>query len=115
MVLAGASTAAHTIALLFEVEDLDVVETGDQVCVRITWLWRRHERHGLAEGVRCSLRLARMPTSRMLDTGKVEVSPLLVAMAHLFEKYEGDAYWYGVLLISARLAETSLLVFFHKR
>jgi hypothetical protein len=44
-----------------------------------------------------------------------EVSPLLLAMTHLFEKYEPHAYWYGVFLIFVRLLETSVLVFFHKR
>lgn len=49
MMLAGTSAAAHAIDLLFEVENLDIIEAGDQLCIRIIWLRRRHERHWLAE------------------------------------------------------------------
>jgi hypothetical protein len=49
------------------------------------------------------------------DDDKLEVSPLLLSMAHLFEKFEADAFWYGVFLISTRLLETSMLVFLPNR
>ena len=44
-----------------------------------------------------------------------EVSKVLLAMSHLFEKFEPDTYWYGVYLMTVRLLETSMLVFFKKR
>ena len=58
--------------------------------------------------------LRQLKSSRTL-TGVREVSRVLLAMSHIFEKFEADTYWYGVYLMMVRLLETSLLVFFKKR
>ena len=53
-----------------------------------------------------------------LDLGRGqgrEVSKVLLAMSHIFEKFEPETYWYGVYLMTVRLLETSMLVFFKKR
>ena len=44
-----------------------------------------------------------------------EVSQFLLSMSHIFEKFEADKYWYGLFLLTVRLWETSMLVFFKKR
>ena len=44
-----------------------------------------------------------------------QVSRLLLSMSHTFEKFEPDSYWFGVYLLTVRLLETSMLVFFKKR
>ena len=44
-----------------------------------------------------------------------QVSPLLLSMSHTFEKFDPDSYWFGVYLLTVRLLETSMLVFFKKR
>jgi hypothetical protein len=49
------------------------------------------------------------------DDEGLAISPLLLAMQQYFEKYEGRMYWYGAYLMSVRLFETSMLVFFKKR
>lgn len=45
----------------------------------------------------------------------VKISPWLLSMQHVFEKFEGRTWWYGVYMMSVRLLETSMLVFFRKR
>ena len=54
-------------------------------------------------------------TRTLVGVDEREVSKVLLAMAHIFEKFEADTYWYGVYLMTVRLLETSLLVFFKKR
>ena len=44
-----------------------------------------------------------------------KISPWLLSMQHVFEKFEGRTWWYGVYMMSVRLLETSMLVFFRKR
>ena len=44
-----------------------------------------------------------------------QVSRVLLSMSHTFEKFEPDSYWFGVYLLTVRLLETSMLVFFKKR
>ena len=59
-----------------------------------------------------------LPTSKTLHTpdgDKIEVSVLLLSMAHLYEKYTPNSYLYGAYLMGSRLLETSVLVFFNKR
>ena len=51
----------------------------------------------------------------LADSNEREVSKVLLAMSHIFEKFEPDTYWYGVYLMTVRLLETSMLVFFKKR
>ena len=43
-----------------------------------------------------------------------QVSPLLLSMVHTYEKFEPDTYWFGEYLLTVRLLETSMLVFFKK-
>ena len=60
--------------------------------------------------------LRQLKSSRTLTgVDEREVSKVLLAMSHIFEKFEADTYWYGVYLMMVRLLETSLLVFFKKR
>ena len=60
--------------------------------------------------------LRQLKSSRTLTgVDEREVSRVLLAMSHIFEKFEADTYWYGVYLMMVRLLETSLLVFFKKR
>ena len=49
------------------------------------------------------------------DKVEMKVMPLLLAMAHNYEKYEASTFWYGVYLILIRLLQTSLLVLFPDR
>jgi len=49
------------------------------------------------------------------DKVEMKVMPLLLAMAHNYEKYEASTFWYGVCLILIRLLQTSLLVLFPDR
>ena len=51
----------------------------------------------------------------LANSNEREVSKVLLAMSHIFEKFEPDTYWYGVYLMTVRLLETSMLVFFKKR
>ena len=44
-----------------------------------------------------------------------EQSQLFLSMSHIYRKFEPDKYWYGLVLLTVRLFETSMLVFFKKR
>ena len=51
----------------------------------------------------------------LADPNERGVSKVLLAMSHIFDKFEPETYWYGVYLMTVRLLETSMLVFFKKR
>ena len=39
------------------------------------------------------LKMRQLPTSRTLTGDERKISPLLLSMRHIFEKYEADCYW----------------------
>ena len=51
----------------------------------------------------------------LADPNERGVSKVLLSMSHIFDKFEPETYWYGVYLMTVRLLETSMLVFFKKR
>ena len=95
---------------------------GDDAAARLPTLAsetrsREHAaRHPMHMPLSPSRALVQLPSSKMLGADHhYEASRNLFAIQHLFEKYEGDTYWYGVYLMATRLLETSILVFFKKR
>ena len=77
----------------------------------------KHKPDGYFEVVPQRAQVANAQPTGMLELmhNNRKISPWLLSMQHVFEKFEGGTWWYGVYLMSVRLLETSMLVFFRKR
>lgn len=114
----------HTSAVFRELHEADRMGNQKKSSTPVKEIARRHsmKKYDAAqlspsqadESPRPKPSMLRAWTSRELRTGDsrdYEISWLLLSMEHLFNKFEPDAYWYGVCLIFTRLLQTSLLVF----